>query len=546
MAITRSEGRGSPPGGSARATPHRRAVREFAPVAAQWAAGFALYHGLTVAASAQGWRVEPSARATTSVTSNSGFANTTDTGGDVILDVAPRVGVTGRGARFRLSGFVEADSLTFARNTQSNQFIPSANLTLNATGVERWLYLDASAGLSQSTVDPYSIVSSGTLPTERLQTTQYRLSPYLDHAFTPAVSLFYRNENTWTRRSGQASTLERRGNFELHGHSLNFAVKPEPLGFSLEAQQEQTSYTADPNATLDLASARAVLNYSLDPTLTLGIIGGRERSEFALIRTFDTIRGGRVRWTPTERTTLNASVEKRFFDTGWNLTWTHRSPFLAMNINWARQPSSQPSTFLLQNTGGDLRSLIDAAYTTRFPNPVERAVVVDNAVANIGTTSTSAEAIEIYSDYAQLQNRVTASAAFLGPRTTLTFQVFSLRSEQLQRADAPAPLGALPTVADNIQTGLSVAFNRRLTTTTSLETVLSAARTKGLGAATGDSTTSESARLAANHAVSPKTRLLAGCRVQRAKVVQFNQTTAVETRTSVSEIAGFLGVDHKF
>jgi uncharacterized protein (PEP-CTERM system associated) len=498
------------------------------------------------AASSQTWRVEPSTKATVTATNNSGFASSVDSGGDVILDLTPRVAVTGRGASYTLSGFAQATSLSYARESRPNEFIPSAQIALNANPVDRWLYFDAAAGVSQASVDPYSVVSNGALPEERLQTVQYRLSPYLDHAFTPAVSLQYRNDNVWTRRTGAAATIERRGKYELHSHTLVFAQRPEPLGFAIEGNQQASKYTSDPNSTLELASARFVLSYAADPTLILGAVAGRERSEFALIKTSDSIRGLRLRWLPTERSDLNVSVERRFFSDGWDVSWSHRSPFLAMNLSLARQPSSQPSSFLLPNTGGDLRTLVDAAYTTRFPNPVERAAIVDLTLANLGTTGSTAEAIEIYSDYAQLVNRAEASVVLLSPRSALTFRVFRSKAEQLQHADILTPVNAVPTVADNVQTGASVAFNRRLTTTLSVESVLASTRIVGLGDSTGDSTSSHSIRLAGNQALNPKTRVVAGGRVQRAKQVQFNRTTSVETRNTVSEIAGFLGLEHKF
>jgi uncharacterized protein (PEP-CTERM system associated) len=545
MATTQPEGRGAVQRGSTRSRKARlRAARSPWPVCST--IFLAICQWLPAPAGAQTWRIEPSAKATVSATNNSGFANSVDTGGDVILDLAPRVSLTGRGARFTANGFVTANSLTFLRSTQSNEFIPSARVALNANPVERWLYLDAAAGVEQSTTDPYSVVSNGTLPSSRLQTTQYRLSPYLDHDFTPAVSLFYRNDNVWTRRSGASSPSERRGDYERHSQSAALTQKPEPFGFALEGDQEQTEYVNDPNATLELASARAVLSYALDPTLVVGAVAGKERSEFARIKTTDSIRGLRLRWLPTPRTDLNVSVERRFFNDGWDVTWSHRSPFLAMYVNLARQPSSQPSSFLLPNTGADIRSLIDAAYTTRFPNPVERAVIVDNAVANLGTSAATALEIPLYSDYAQLQNRATASVVFLSPRSTLTLQLYSLKSEQLKRPDAPPPAGAVATIADNLQRGLSVAFNRRLTPTRSLEVVASSTKVTGLGDATGDSTLSQTIRLAASQAVSPKTRLVAGGRVQRAKQVQLNLATSVETRNRVSEIAGFLGIEHRF
>ena len=542
MATTRSEGRG----GSAaarRPTDATRASRR------AWAVhgivALATWHGLPSSAWAQTWRIEPSAKATVTATNNSGFANGTDSGGDVILDLAPRVTLTGRGARYTLNGYVEGDSLTFARHSQTNQFIPSAQLALNANPVDRWLYFDAGAGYTQSVVDPYSVVSSGGLPSERLQTKQYRLSPYVDHAFTPSVSLFYRNDNVWTRRNGDIASVEPRGNYELHRNAALLTFKPEPLGLSLEGSQEKTDYANAPRSTLELASARAVLSYAVDPTLILGLVGGIEQSEFRQVKSRDSIRGIRLRWLPTERSNLNVSVERRFFDNGWNVDWSHRSPFMAMSVNFARQPTSQPSSYLLPNTGGDLRSLIDAAFTTRYPNPTERAVIVDSALANLGAGSATAAAVEVFSDYAQLQNRASASVVFLGPRSALTLSLFSLKSEQLLRRDAPPLVGALPPT-DNKQLGFSVAYNRRLTSTLSVEAAAGAARTSGLAAATGDSTTSASARLAASQNLSPKTRVFVGGRLQRAQLVLFDTTTSVETSSSVQEVAGFLGIEHKF
>ena len=504
------------------------------------AIALAMIQWLPATVSAQTWRVEPSIKTFLTATNNSGFANSTDSGGDVVLDLIPRVALTGRGARFTVNGSLEADSLTFARNTQSNQLIPSARVSLNGNPIEQWLYVDAAASVEQSTVDPYSVISTGTLPSERLQTTQYRLSPYLDHAFSPLVNLQYRNNNVWTRRSGEASSAERRGNYELHANSLSFSHRPVPLGFSLETNQEQSRYTGDATSTLDIASARVVLTYAADPTVTVGVVAGKEQSEFAQTKSRDKIRGLRLRWLPTERSDLNVSVERRFFDTGWAAAWSHRSPFVAMSLNLARTPTSQPASFVLQYAGGDLRSLIDAAFTTRYPNPVERAVIVDNAVANLGGSVVSTGPIEVYSNYAQLQTRAAAQMVFLGRLSTLTVQVFTQKAVQLQRPDTATPVGAVPTVADNEQIGVTTAFNRRLTSTLSVDAVGSAVRIEGLGAAAGQSTTSQSVRLAANQALSPKTRAILGGRLQHSKVNQQN------LQRSVSEIAGFFGIEHRF
>ncbi|MFZ2650130.1 MAG: TIGR03016 family PEP-CTERM system-associated outer membrane protein [Burkholderiaceae bacterium] len=533
MAITRIEGRCA---SGARTSPAKRSVAGRR-AASAWptrsAALLAMCQCLTTAATAQTWRLQPSATARMTATNNSGFANSADSGGDVIVELKPRVALTERGARHTVEGFVEADSLNYVRTTVPNELIPTARLALNANAIERWLYLDAAAGIEQVTSNPFSAASSASLPSTRLQTTQYRLSPYLDHAFTPAVSLLYRNDNLWNRRSSNLAT----STAEQHSHTLVFAHRPLPFGYALEANRDEMEFVDAASSRVAFTSARGVLSYAVDPTLILGAVAGAEQNQIASSTSRDTIRGLRLRWRPSQRTDLDASVERRFFDNGWNVTWAHRSPFMATSLNLARQPASQPSSLVLSNTGGrDLRSLIDAAYTTRFPNPAERAAVVDAAIANLGASAGTAGPIAVFTDYAQLQRRAALSVAFLNPRSVLTFQVFAVESLQLQRPDAP-PLPLPPVNADNAQVGGSVTFNRRLTTTLAMEAVVSGVRIEGRGASRGQSSSTKSSSLSGTQTLTPKTRLVAGARRQ------LSNSNVVRP---VQETAAFLGIEHRF
>lgn len=497
---------------------------------------FSMFQCVMSAAIAQTWRLEPSATATITATNNSGFANSVESGGDVIVELKPRVALTGRGARHTIDGFIEANSLNYVRNTVPNELIPTARLALNANAIERWLSLDAAAGIQQSTANLFSAASNATVPSVRQQTTQYRLSPYLDHAFTPSDSLLYRNDNFWTRRTSDVSTSATRSDIEQHSHALVFAHRPLPFGYSLEANQEETDFVNGGSTRVQFASARGVLTYAVDPTLILGAVGGAERNDFASSTSRDTIRGLRLRWRPSERTDLDASAERRYFGNGWNAVWSHRSPFMAVNLNLAKQPASQPSSILLTNTGGDLRSLIDAAYTTRFPNLVERAVVVDTAITNLGASARSTGPIAVFSDYAQLQRRAALSVAFLSPLSVLTIQLFRVESVQLQRPDAAA-LPLPPINADNAQLGGSVAFNRRLTPTLAIEALVSGVKVEGRGTSQGQSSSTKSSSLSANQALSAKTRAIAGARRQISKSNVVNPA---------QETAAFVAIEHRF
>jgi uncharacterized protein (PEP-CTERM system associated) len=487
-------------------------------------------------AGAQTWRVEPSITATTTATNNSGFGSATDLGGDVLLEVTPRVAATGRGAMYTVNGTLQADSISYARNTIPNQFIPRASLSANATAIDRWLYLDAGAELEQFTGNPFSAATSGSLPEQRRRARQYRLSPYIDHAFTPSISLLYRNENAWSRVTRTDAATAQRSESELHGHSLVFTQRPLPFGYALEAKQETVDFVGSESSRVELESARAVLSYAVDPTLILGAVMGAERNTIASSTSRETIRGLRVRWRPSERTDLDASAERRFFNNGWNLAWSHRSPFVATNLDLSRQIASRPTSIVLSNTGGDLRRLLDAAYTTRFPNPVERAAVVDTALATFGASAGTTGPIAVFSDYAQLERRAALAVAFLSPLSVMTVRLFASEAIQLQRPDAPA-LPLPPINADNSQIGGSLALARRLTTTFTLDASLSGVKIEGRGTTLGQSTTTKAASLSGNQQVTPTTRLVGGAR---------RQLSSSNVVLSARETAAFIGIEHRF
>jgi uncharacterized protein (PEP-CTERM system associated) len=162
--------------------------------------------------------------------------------------------------------------------------------------------------------------------------------------------------------------------------------------------------------------------------------------------------------------------------------------------------------------------------------------VVNNAIAALGISSATTGSIEAFSDYAQVQQRAAASVVFLSPRSALTFQIFTLKSEQLQRATTTAiPLP--PNVADNVQLGGSVSFNRRLTSTLAAEVALSGVKIEGIGVSQGQASSSKSARLSVSQAVGPKTQAFTGARRQ------ISHSSVVRP---VQETAFFLGIEHKF
>ena len=491
-------------------------------------------------AAARAWRFEPSIRTMLTATSNSGVSfSPTTPAKDVIVDIEPRLVVRGRGASFTLDGNLGVRGLIYANSSQENRLLPSGTIALNVNLLERWLYVDTSAVVEQVAADPYTTRADQESSVNKINSFQYRISPYLQHSFTPSLSLLLRSDNRWTKRRGEFIQTDPRRDSVVEKDSLLFEQKPLPFGFSVEAAQETTSYVAGIQTVLQIGSARAVASYAVDPTIVLAVVGGAEKSEYALTKSTDNITGARISWAPTERTEVKGSYERRFFGTGGSLQWNHRSPFVAFNLNLSREPSALGTSFVLNPNGGNVQTLLDAIFTTRYPNPADRAVIVSNVISGLGIPSALGQPVEVFADYAQLRNSANISAVFQGIRSTIAARVYAVKSRQLNQANTPF----VPTLgigADNFQKGISVDLNRRLTPTLSADLGIGYGVVEGLGAVAGQTTKNGAVRLGLTQALSAKTKATVGARYLRTDL------TAVGQDTSAKETAVFVGMTHSF
>jgi uncharacterized protein (PEP-CTERM system associated) len=501
--------------------------------------GVALAACFPTLVSAQSWRIEPSIATTVTATSNSGLSFSQDKNSDLITDVEPRLVLEGKGASFTLNGNLAAHALVYANSSQANRLLPSGTLALNANLVERWIYFDASAVLEQIAADPYTVRADTESSLNKISSVQYRFSPYLQHSFTPSLALSMRSDNVWTRRRGEFADTDPRRNSVNEKQIFLLEQKPLPFGYSFEASQDKTSYVTGVETVLQIGSARAVGTYALDPTFTVGLTAGSEKSEYALSSSRDKIVGGRFTWAPTERSELRGSYESRFFGAGGSLQWSHRSPFLGIYLDASRQPSASGASFLLNPNGGDVQTLLDAIFTTRYPNPAERAIIVKNVISGLGVPSVLGQPVEVFADYAQLRDAVNASVAFQGVRSTLITRVYAVRSRQLNVSGTPY-VPTLGIASDNYQKGMSIDFNRRLTSTLTADLGFAYAALDGLGIAEGQSTRSTAIRLGLTQALSPKTKVTVGTRYLKSELVAPGQDA------SAAELAAFAGMVHRF
>lgn len=471
-------------------------------------------------------------------TSNSSFGEgviaTGPTTSDTILEVRPRVALRINDGTLMVSGAASVGGLVYARNTQPGALEPTADLSARLMAVERFLYLEAGYRAAQTNENPFGARADASSSSNRLTTSQWRLSPVIEGT---AGQLRYvlRNDNTWTRSIGAESPLANAGSGYFGRVQANLERAPQPLGWALEAERTRTLYDDPLERDLSVALARIRLTYAVNADWVFGVRGGFERnnSDRALDE-WRSIAGVEARWQPSPRTTLSLMREKRFFGSGWDVAFSHRRPRMAWNVALSRGVDTTPQELLSLPSSDNVTGLIDAMFTTRFPDPAERARFVQDYMARQGLPAATQGPITLYSSRFSLVTGRRASLSFIGARNTLTLSGYSTRTEDAVDDNGPA-LGLVS--QNNTQRGASVVWTHRLTPMASLTASADWSRIQALDALLPDQTTQQGLRLQINLQMAPLTSAIVGGR--------YRELDSNVTRDG-REGSVFLGLDHRF
>lgn len=484
---------------------------------------------------AQRWTIEPGISSQLTWTSNS-LLGTGSAQNDTVFDVRPRIAILGEGARLRLAGSAALNGITYLDGSQSSRVLPEGDLSARLEAVERWLYLEGAVRASQTSADPFGVRTEATSTTNTVTTTQGRFSPSIEATFGPLTRYRIRSDNTWTSASSADSSAAAAtgagGYFGRHAASIEH--DPRPLGWRLEVERSDTRYDDGVTTALVTDLARGVVDYALTEDLSLGLRGGYERSNFITGDGRHAIYGGQMKWQPSARTLLSADGERRFFGSAWRLGFDHRTPQLAVNLGLSRGIQSAPQSLFEIPATGNVETLLLAMFTTRYPDPAERARVVQKFIADQGLPPSTLGSTNIYSQRLSLVTSRTGSIGLIGLRNSLVLSGYYTRTEDVPES---AVLATGLAANNNLQYGTGLTFAHRLAMSVSLSATIDWSRIKALGGVAPDLTTQRGARVQLNVQVSPKTGAVIGGRYRK-----LDSTVAVPGH----EGAVYVGIDHRF
>ncbi|HET7867555.1 MAG TPA: TIGR03016 family PEP-CTERM system-associated outer membrane protein, partial [Burkholderiaceae bacterium] len=486
-------------------------------------------------AMAQNWLLVPSVTAEAAATTNASFTSKDRAQSDLVLDVFPKLAINGRGAHLQVQGDIGVGAVHYVNGSLSDRLLPSGNLDLKSTLVDRLLYLDGSLSATRSVTDPFAGRPEGATAFNTLSTVRTQLSPALIFAPSAYTQFEARDRTTLIKSSGADLAADDSRRYILrHDDLLRFERKPVPLGLTLEATSEKTTYQVENLAALSLITARATVTWAPNPDLVLGLRTGRDHSRFSLNDFTDPLEGVTLNWKPSDRTELNAVAERRFFGKSGQLSFSHRSPFLSVFARLEREPTTSSDSLGVLPPGSDLAAALDDILATRITNPIERARAVQDLIISRGLSPTLTQALEVFSEGAQLQESATLSLVVLGARHTASLTVFASKAVALTH---PGEASLALNVRDNKQEGGSLQLGRRLSPQSSVNLFISGSRIVGLGLAADLAAVSKSVRLSFDQQIGTHTTTSAGVR---------RQLLTSTTQPDAQESSVFGAIQHRF
>ena len=428
-------------------------------------------------ASAENWRLSAWASATEEYTSNVNYSARSLAEGDFVTSVSAGLNISGEGGgkRLKLAGSLGLSQQLYIGQNQNNSFAPQVNLTGKLEAIENFAFVEAQASVTQTFISPFGAQPANLVNATQNRYTQqaYSLSPYIRGVFGSSnVSYQLRDDNYWTVASSFGNSSPNIPATYANNLSASMSSPVNPWGWTLSFSRSyydngirnNEGTAADTTTFYDLL---ATLPYQIDPQLQLSLRAGYQSYKFVGPSLQEGRYGIGVQWSPTDRTQVGGFWDHTFFGAAYSAQISHRLPNAALSANFSRGLSSFPQLALAIPAGATVTQILNAAFTTRIPDPAERAVAIEQFLARTGLPPTLASPVNFYAATLTLQQSATVSLVLIGTLNSVTFSLFNLTTENISGTGSELP-EALQAGQNNTQTGGGISFSHRLSGFTNL------------------------------------------------------------------------------
>ncbi len=376
---------------------------------------------------------------------------------ELITQVSPGIRIVSQAGRIRGSLDYSLSEFVYANNTRGRQSQNALNALGSVEVADRFAFVDFSGQISQQAISAFATQSNsaGANNPNSTETSTYRLSPYVRGVLAGSVD--YEARYSWTNTQSDAPAT---GNVRTTEGQLKLAgAGAGALSWSLDASTTDHQYSLGRGLAEDRLQGAAI--YAINPQLKLSLLGGTDANNYTtLAKERHTSSGLGLNWAISANTKLAAELQRRSFGKSHNLSFEHRTARTAWRFSDSRDVSAGPAESGT-TVAGTLGDLLFSQFTSAEPDPLKRALLVDQFLQTYGLRSDTKVVSNFLSSSATYQRRQNASFVLLGVRDTVSFVLSRSSSSKLD---------AFATAFDDFtnnssvqQTGFTVSYAHRLT-----------------------------------------------------------------------------------
>ena len=460
-----------------------------------------------------------------------------DGGSDWILEVSPGISVYRDSGR--LSGNLSASfrNLMYASNTESNTTYLSLNGRGQFEAVEDMLFIEGDAFISRNNQSAFSMRPTGDSFDVNAdnQTRVFTVSPRFQFRIGDNTEGALRYERRWSNVGN--SQLADQNKDQWSADITNTQITGIfGLGLAYNRQSGGTSGGGGGGSrqgSQEQEIARATLYAKVTPEFRLRGIVGHEKNDYGASGTdSSTITGGGFDWNPNERTAIAATVEKRVFGNGYDVSVQHRVARTTVFGSFSR----------------DIESSLDLIAGGGFNDPFYQSIYEGIVRDNPGISPTLASDLALLF-VRQLRGDVLTNAYFVsrsmsaGINHELRRGIVSLtfnRSDRSRLGNA-TDLSAEDDFRnfDDIATdSVTLSYSHRLTPRASLNASVTRSTSDGRGAESSD-TERSAFQVGLSSSLGPKTT---GALIYRHQRTDGNGYKADESERKENSVSATLGM----
>jgi uncharacterized protein (PEP-CTERM system associated) len=415
------------------------------------------------------WKFAPTAGVTETYTDNVALQRDELAHGQLVSEAFGGFMLSERSSRLRLNAFARVHQFIYTDGNVPN--LNDREHEYGATALARLtddLFLDVAAAGGPQSISAFGPQVNDSLYSMGNRTTvnSWRISPYVQHHFGNTADLLAR----FSRDGVDAGARNPFGSSTASTGSLNLASGRSfnDVGWGLSyTHQEMQNRLAGPSSS---SNALASLRLRYSPQLSATATAGYDKYDYQSLggRTAGRNWTGGFIWTPSSRTSLQASFGRRYFGKTGSLAASHHSRHSVWSINYSDAITTSRQQFLLPSTI-DTAALLDTLFSASFPDPVLRQQAVQAYMQASGLPTSLANSVNYLSNRYLRQKQLQAAVVFNWAHSSLATSVQRTERNALSlRQSDSALLGSqLSTLNDNIrQRGVHNVYTYRLSSRT--------------------------------------------------------------------------------